>query len=145
MREMDKNRTDAILVDVVDDCVQVALENEGCVMYQRFAENEDVFAHVYTYMEPFVISQEGDGRADMKSLIKKIVEYMKSPAFTTYLMESMFRVAPRYQSCEKFTKTMFEKWRSQDKAPKPIASFVASVVERMSRLFLRRIVMSYIT
>ena len=143
--EMDTLQTDPIIRRVVGECVRLTLTHPGCVTFDRFSVDADIFAAAYQALDS-VFRQESASAAgvSLQNVVKHAVQVMQSQAFVDLVCNKMFSAAPRYQACEQVTRTMFAEWKSTRKAPVPIAGFVANLIDKISHFYLKKLVIQYI-
>lgn len=143
--DMDKHCTDQILRRVVAECIRLALQNPECVTFERISTDSDIFSSAYQLLHS-VFQQESASNAgvNLQNIVQQAVRMMQSQQFVDLVCEKMFSLVPRYQACEQVTRAMFAEWGRSKKAPAPIAGFVANIIDKISHLFLKKLVIQYI-
>ena len=144
---LDKTQTSKIISGAVQHCVNLALRNDSCVLFDRIWENQQIFDELHHHLRTRFPSMESGGQQIViDAFIAEAVKFVKSAQFLNLVCKEMFNKEgmPRFQCTEAVLRRLFKEWIDEGTTTKAMKEFIVRIVDRTSHVFINQRVRQYL-
>jgi hypothetical protein len=144
---LNSTQTAKVISGTVQHCVDLAMRNDTCVLFDRIMENGRIFQALQKHLETKLPSVGAGGRPLMvDAFIAEAVAFVKSEEFLNMVCKEMFQEQgmPRFQCAEALTRRLFDEWNDKGTSTKAMKEFIVRIVDRTSHFFINQRVRQYL-